>query len=77
MVLEPTKACFHWVLQKFSRLVSVGSGWWGRWVGEQTDGHEYVYNTLLKKERVSGLWCDLMILATYDEYAVSSVLCVN
>lgn len=53
------------------------SGWWGRWIGVHTDGHVYVYNTILKKERVPGLWYDLMILASYDEYAVSIVLYVD
>ena len=57
--------------------MSVVSGWWGKWIGEQADGHVYVYNTILKKERVSGLWYDLMIPASYDEYAVSIVLYVN
>jgi hypothetical protein len=53
--LRTYKGFFHWVLQKISQLVSVASGWWGRWIGEQTDGHVYVYNTILKKKRVSGL----------------------
>ena len=71
------KGCFLWVLNKFSQLVSVVSGWWARWIGERTDGNVYVYDTILKKERVSGLWYDLMILVSYDEYAVSIVLYVK